>query len=156
LTDEIQKTQSFGEAMSCLSKHCQTGTFGILVRGNPLKPLPKKMKEKVEIMNRQYEIKVRFNFDEIQSLNNNVKRTGMSRERYVRTLCNNKIPVEIPPADYYALIREVRALGNIMNQIAYKAHSMGLLDVPMYREKADYVIAVADILTAVCLPQNDS
>ena len=50
--------------------------------------------------------------DELQALDKKVKRTGMSREGYVRTLCNNKTPVELPPADYHALVREVRMLGN--------------------------------------------
>ena len=104
-------------------------------------------------MHRRFEIKVRFTRDEIQTLDKKVKRTGMSREGYVRTLCNNKTPVELPPADYHALIREVRALGNSMNQIAYKANAMGLLDAPQYRRYADRVIAVADNLLMLCLPQ---
>jgi len=104
-------------------------------------------------MNRTHEIKVRFNTDEFTVLNTNVRKTGMSREQYIRSLCKDKVPVEIPPADYYALIREVRALGNNMHQIAYKANSMGLLDAPMYRQKAELVVRLADKLTSVCLPR---
>lgn len=105
-------------------------------------------------MNRNNEIKVRFNQDEIRVLNKNVKKTGMSREQYIRTLCKDKLPVEIPSADYFALIREVRALGNNMHQIAYKANSMNLLDAPMYRQNADKVTALADKLMSVCLPKD--
>ena len=105
--------------------------------------------------NRNLEIKVRFNRDELQTLDKKVKRTGMSREGYVRTLCNGKTPVELPPADYYALIREVRALGNNLHQIAYKANALGFLDAPEYRRHADNITAVADKLTAVCLPRDD-
>jgi hypothetical protein len=105
--------------------------------------------------NRTLEIKVRFIRDELQSLDKKVKKTGLSREGYVRTLCNNKTPVELPPADYFALIREVRALGNNLHQIAYKANSQGLLDTPMFKRHADNITAVADKLTAVCLPHED-
>lgn len=104
--------------------------------------------------NRTLEIKVRFTHNELSSLNKKVKRTGMSREGYVRALCNNKTPVELPPADYHALIREVRALGNNLHQIAYKANSQGLLDTPLFKRHADNITAVADKLTSVCLPRE--
>ena len=104
-------------------------------------------------MNRNLEIKVRFTRDELQTLDKKVKKTGMSREGYVRTLCKGKTPVELPTADYHALIREVRALGETMNQIAYKAHAIESPEAESYRQNADHVIAVADKLTAVCLPK---
>jgi hypothetical protein len=106
-------------------------------------------------MRRNCEIKVRFSEEELRNLDKKVKRTTMSREGYVRTILNSKTPVEIPPADYFALIREVRALGNNLHQIAYKANSQGLLDTPMFKRHADNITAVADKLTAVCLPRED-
>lgn len=45
-------------------------------------------------------------------------KTGLSREAYIRTVLAGKVPVEIPPAPYYELMREVHALGNSMNQLA--------------------------------------
>jgi len=107
-------------------------------------------------MHRTQSFIVRMTPDELKALDKKVKRTKMSREAYVRTLCNNKTPVEIPPADYHALIREVRALGNNLHQIAYKANSMGLLDAPEYRRNADMITAVADKLTLVCLPRENA
>jgi len=121
-----------------------------LVRGKS----PKTPVRKDEFMYRNKSFIVRMTSDELANLDNKIKRTGMSREQYIRTLCKNKIPVEIPPADYHALIREVRAVGNNMHQIAYKAQSMGLLDVPMYKRNAELVTALADKLTAVCLPRG--
>ncbi|OGO91737.1 MAG: hypothetical protein A2Y17_13325 [Clostridiales bacterium GWF2_38_85] len=105
-------------------------------------------------MNRTQSFIVRMTKDELQTLDKKVKRTGMSREHYVRTLCNNKTPVELPPADYYALVREVRALGNNIHQISAKANAQGLLDAPMFKRHADTITAVADKLTMVCLPRN--
>ncbi|MCL2343065.1 MAG: hypothetical protein FWC62_04085 [Firmicutes bacterium] len=49
---------------------------------------------------RNLEIKVRFTRDELQALDKKVKKTGMSREGYVRTLCTGKTPVELPPAGH--------------------------------------------------------
>jgi len=48
--------------------------------------------------NRNLEIKVRFNRDELQALDKKVKRTGMSREGYIRTVVSGKTPVELPSA----------------------------------------------------------
>ncbi len=106
-------------------------------------------------MHRNQAFIIRMTKDELQTLDKKVKKTGLSREGYVRTLCNNKTPVELPPADYHALIREVRVLGNNLHQIAYKANSMGLLDAPEYKRHADHITAVADKLTTVCLPRAD-
>lgn len=107
-------------------------------------------------MNRKNAFIVRMTKAELQALDKKVKRTSMSREGYVRTLCNNKLPVELPPADYYTLIREVRALGNNLHQIAYKANAQGLLDTPLFKRHADHITAVADKLMAVCLPRDDA
>jgi hypothetical protein len=104
--------------------------------------------------NRTFEIKVRFTRNELQALNKKVKRTGLSREGYVRNLCNNKTPVELPPADYHALVREVRMLGSNLHQIAAKANALGLLDVPMFKRHADSITNLADKLTTVCLPRD--
>ncbi len=104
--------------------------------------------------NRNLEIKVRFTRDELQTLDKKVKRTGMSREGYVRTICRDKTPVELPPTDYYALVREVRMLGNNLHQIAAKANALNLLDAPMYRAYANDITALADKLTIVCLPRD--
>jgi hypothetical protein len=105
------------------------------------------------MIHRTCEIKVRLSKDELQALDKKVRKTGMSREGYVRTLISGKIPVEIPPAPYYDLLREVRALGNTMNQIAYRANSQNLINATYYRKNADTVISLCDRLTAVCLPR---
>ncbi|MGL4668668.1 MAG: plasmid mobilization protein [Saezia sp.] len=48
-------------------------------------------------MHRKQSFIVRMTKEELASLDKKVKKTGMSREGYIRTLCNNKTPVEIPP-----------------------------------------------------------
>ena len=103
---------------------------------------------------RTCEIKVRLSRWELQELDRKVKKTGMSREGFIRTLLMNKVPVALPPAPYFDLIKEVRILGNHMRQIAYRAHALHSSDAPMHRENADKVTALADRLTAVCLPHH--
>ena len=105
-------------------------------------------------MKRTLSFVVRMSRNELQELDKKVRKTGMSREGYIRSIAENMRPVEIPPAPYYDLLRELRAVGNNMNQLAYKAHSLGFVDAPMYRN-ADVMIALADKMTAVCLPCKD-
>ena len=107
-------------------------------------------------MKRTCEIKVRFHKHELQDLDKKARKTGLSREGDVRSVLKDRTPVEIPPAPYYDLLREVRAVGHNMNQLAYRAHSLGFIDAPVYRKHADIMIALADKMTSVCLPIRDT
>ena len=44
---------------------------------------------------------------------------------------------EAPPADVPVLIREVRRVGNTLNQIMKRANALGLMDVPQLRKALD-------------------
>lgn len=105
---------------------------------------------------RKHEIRFRLNDAELFTLNAKVSKTGFSREAYLRQLVGGKTPVQLPPQDYYTVLRELRAIGNNMHQIAYRANAIGLLDVPAYRRNAQYVIAAADKLLAATLPRSEA
>lgn len=45
---------------------------------------------------RSIEIKVRLNKKEMETLNNRVKKSGLSREGYLRHLINGSVPREAP------------------------------------------------------------
>jgi hypothetical protein len=105
-------------------------------------------------MKRNIEIKLRLSKYELQILDNKVKKTGMSRESYMRTVLKGYAPIESPPVEYYDVLRELRAIGNNMHQIAYKANTLNFLDAPMYKQKADMVTKMCDELMAVCIPRK--
>lgn len=105
--------------------------------------------------NRNQEIRFRLTREELASFNTKVKNTGMTREAYLRALISGKTPVQLPPMEYHAVIRELRAIGNNLHQIAYKANALGLLDVPGYRRNAQYVVATADRLLEAIAPRKD-
>lgn len=56
---------------------------------------------------RMKEIKIRLSQDELEFLNQNVAKTGLPRERYLRLLIAQKTPTALPPADYNVLIRKL-------------------------------------------------
>ena len=102
---------------------------------------------------RIYEIKVRLAADEMAHLNQLVAASGLSRETYLRKLISGVIPKEAPPPDFWAMMRELHAIGNNMNQIAMKAHSLNTIDAKHYDEGVLlFQTAVQNILSAVLEP----
>lgn len=95
----------------------------------------------------------RLNKKEAAAFENKVKRSGLSREAYLRHLVNGLIPNDAPPPDYYSMMRELYRVGNNLNQIAQKAHVLNVLDVQRFDEAyALFQKAVKDITEAVILP----
>lgn len=102
---------------------------------------------------RSIEIKVRLNREESGALNKRAKKSGYSREGYVRSLINGYIPREIPPPAYHDMMRELHGIGNNLNQIAQKAHVLNVLDAQRYDDALRrFAGSVAKIEEAVILP----
>ena len=69
-------------------------------------------------------------FDEL------VKKSGLTRSAYLRFLIRGIVPIELPPPDYYTFVRELHGIGNNLNQIAQKAHVLGVIDADRYTDTA--------------------
>jgi len=97
----------------------------------------------------------RLNKKEAATFDKLVKRSGLSREAYLRHLVNGLVPGDAPPPDYYTMMRELYRVGNNLNQIAQKAHVLNVLDVQRFDEAyALFQKAVKDITEAVILPRK--
>ena len=81
---------------------------------------------------RNIEIKVRLNRKEMKVLDKRVKKSRLSREGYLRHLINGSVSREVPPPDYYDMMRELYRIGNSLNQVAQKAHTLNVIDVQRY------------------------
>ena len=96
-----------------------------------------------------------LNEKESERFNNLVKRSGLSRENYLRQLINGLVPTDMPPPDYFAMMKELHYIGVTLNQIARKAHGLNLLDVKRYDENIVMLNnAVITITNAVMLPRK--
>ena len=103
---------------------------------------------------RTIEIKVRLNRKEAELLNKRVKKSRLSREGYIRHLINGSVPREEPPPDYYDMMRELYRIGNSLNQVAQKAHTLNVIDVQRYDAGVRlFEDAVKKITDAVVSPQ---
>ena len=103
---------------------------------------------------RTISILFRLNRKEAELLNKKVKKSGLSREAYLRHLIHGLLPNDAPPPDYYAMMQELRQIGNNLNQIARKAHTLALVDIKRYDEAVRlFERTVKDITNTVILPR---
>ncbi len=97
-------------------------------------------------------ILIRLNDDELAHLKELVEASGWSQEAYLRALVAGIVPATRPPPDYYAMARELRAIGVNLNQIAQKAHVLGVIDVQRYdtasRKLAATLAAISEAVKA--------
>ena len=99
----------------------------------------------------------RLNRKEAEALDKKVKKSGMNREAYLRQIIQGIVPKDTPPPDYYSMMRELHKIGNNLNQIAQKAHTLNVIDVQRYDEALRYYEkTVKDITKAVLLPEQVS
>lgn len=98
---------------------------------------------------------LRLTDDELAHLRTLVGKSGLSQEAYLRSLIAGLRPRDKPPPDYYAMTRELHAIGNNLNQIAAKMHSRGELDAGRYDDEArKLAAALAKIASAVSSPER--
>lgn len=68
-------------------------------------------------------VKAYLSEKEYEKLNYLCRRTGFSKSKLIRMLIDLKSLKEAPTVDYSTLIREMRAVGNNLNQLALVANS---------------------------------
>lgn len=66
--------------------------------------------------NRNVHIQFWLNRKEAESLDKAVKKSGLSREAYLRHLIAGLVPRDAPPTDYYAMMRELYRVGTRLEQ----------------------------------------
>ena len=81
--------------------------------------------------------------------------TGLSVSALIRKLIAGTQLRPRPPDQYAALLRELSAIGNNVNQLAAKANSLGFVDAPMlYREAERWHKFQADIESVFLRPDK--
>lgn len=97
----------------------------------------------------------RLNRKEAEALDKKVKKSGLSREAYLRHLIEGAVPRDAPPSDYYSMMRELHRIGNSLNQICRKAHTLNVIDVQRYdKDMRKFEETVRLITEAVVLPER--
>lgn len=86
---------------------------------------------------RSVQILFRLTEDEAEYLQRLVKRSGRSREAFLRAMVMGYRLCEKPEPEFYKVLRELSAIGNRINQLAAKANALDFVDTPMLREEAE-------------------
>ena len=85
---------------------------------------------------RNVEILFRLTRREAQELDKKVKKSGLSREAFLRAMIEGYQLHEKPGSAFYETMRQMSAIGNNLNQIAAKANALGFVDQPLYEKEA--------------------
>ena len=93
---------------------------------------------------RKRNVHVQFWLDkkEAEAFNKKVKRSGLSREAYLRHLVNGLVPQDAPPPAYYDFMRELHRIGGNLNQIARALNEYG---TPYNALSGEVRAAIADL-----------
>lgn len=85
---------------------------------------------------RNVHVQLWLNEKEAAALRRNVKAAGITQSAYLRHLIKGFVPKEHPPLDYFSFMRSLYSLENNLNQIAQKAHVLGVIDAQRYDKYA--------------------
>ena len=108
---------------------------------------------------RKRSVQILFRLDESEAeyLNTLVKRSGRSKEAFLREMVKGYRLCEKPDPEFYKMMRELSAIGNRINQLAVKANALGFVDTPMLeRESKKWHEFQIDIRKKYLLPKRQS
>lgn len=86
---------------------------------------------------RNFDIHLFLNEEEFYLLNELSVKTNLSKSQVLRFLLSTSNLIEAPPIEYKVLIRELRAIGNNINQLIVIARSNGILNVSGLKKHLD-------------------
>lgn len=96
--------------------------------------------------NRQIKKQVWLNREEATYLKKKSKKAGINESELIRNLIIGYEPKEKPDDRFYDMMKELRAIGNNLNQIARRANSLNFVDVNTYKKEVkklnDFIIEI--------------
>ena len=101
---------------------------------------------------RTVKIDLRLTESEAAALNRDVKKAGVSREAYLRSLIRKMPLKEKPPVDVIDILKNLQQINNNINQIAVKANAKGFVDTASYWENVRWLKETVIKLMEVMYP----
>lgn len=86
---------------------------------------------------RQIKKQVWLNREESTLLKKKAKKVGFKEAELIRQLIIGFEPKEKPDDRFYDVMKEMRAIGNNLNQIAKKANSLNFIDCKLYKKESE-------------------
>lgn len=87
--------------------------------------------------NREIRKQIRLNVDEARLLSEKSKKANMCEAEFIRKLITTSVIKEKPDDRFYEVMKEMRKIGNNLNQIARRTNTYGYVDNNFYRQEAE-------------------
>lgn len=84
---------------------------------------------------RNVQILFRLTEEEAEQLYALVRKSGRSKEAFLRAMVKGYRLCEKPAPEFYQIMRELSAIGNRTNQLAAKANALNFVDAPMLNQE---------------------
>ena len=97
---------------------------------------------------RNHRVVFYLNDKEFEAFKEKAKRSSRSREAFIRRAIQEVQIKELPPADLYKLIWEIRRVGNNIDQILMIANAKGILNIPDLRKVIDDLREVEKLIVS--------
>ena len=97
---------------------------------------------------RNHRVVFYLNDREFEAFEEKAKRSSRSREAFIRRAMQEVQIKELPPADLYKLIWEIRRVGNNIDQILMIANTKGILNIPDLRKVIDDLREVEKLIVS--------
>ena len=80
---------------------------------------------------------VHLSDDEFAVVKRCIKKTGLSKEAYIRSVLLGSIPKEKPDERFYAMMKDLSGIANNVNQLARKANTFGSMNSRSLQNEAE-------------------
>lgn len=88
---------------------------------------------------REKQVTFWMTYDEYYKLRDRAEKVGLTISDLIRELVNGFEPREKPPEQFYDSIKQIRAVGNSLNQLARRANALGFIDELQYKKNFEQV-----------------
>jgi hypothetical protein len=107
-------------------------------------------------MRKRYKpIQVMLNDTEHMQIKKAAINSGITVSTYIRLLITGYIPKPKPPPDYFAVIHELRDIGNNIHQVAVKANALHIIDADGFKTYSAMLDSkISAIQDAIELPER--
>lgn len=105
---------------------------------------------------RTHRIEVALDDKEYDKFKQNVQLCNMTQQKYLYNLITHHEPTPLPAQDFFAMIGQLRRIGNNLNQLVMIAHKTGSIDIVRYkRDIAELNKNILEIRKKVLLPEEN-
>lgn len=104
---------------------------------------------------RTHRVEVAMNDQEYKKFIDSVHACGLSQQAYLLFLITDRIPQPLPSDDFQEVIKQLRMIGNNLNQLTVIAHKTGSVDILKFKQAMNSLNnTIIEIREQIYLPRE--